>query len=54
MEIGWMLDELADMEKFAELNGMDELRKQLARCRELAVEATHGTEAVSSAHRHEQ
>ena len=36
MEIGWMAEALADMETFAELNGLDELQERLADCRQLA------------------
>ena len=47
MKTGWMVDVLTDLEKFAELNDMDELREQLAQCRELAVEAEDGQEDTS-------
>ena len=50
MEIGWMADALADMEAFAELNGMAELREQLAVCRELATAVEAEQEAAQNPH----
>lgn len=46
MKTGWMVEALADMETFAELNGLGELQKQLAVCRQLARAAEDDRKAA--------
>lgn len=36
MQVGWMTEALADLEAFAEMSGLSELREQLSACRQLA------------------